>query len=191
MLFRSLATAIRRIEADYQRSADTHLIALPLPAFAAAEIDLYFKDEPTHPTGSSSTGTAFAPLSKAFEAAMPAGRAQGAIFFVACVWRDYVRQFGSIAIDARDFERLTGERGVSDIALWLTPGTPDGEVQRAARELAQQLGIGELVEFASASPSPTGCRPSPLASACSASPRVSARRCWRGARSSACWPTLA
>ena len=51
----------------------------------------------------------------------------------------------------RNFERLTGERGVSDIALWLTPGTPDGEVQRAARELAQQqLGIGgELIEFVS------------------------------------------
>ena len=47
-----LATAIRRIEADYQRSADTHLIALPLPAFAAAGIDLYLKDESTHPTGS-------------------------------------------------------------------------------------------------------------------------------------------
>ena len=29
-----LATAIRRIEADYQRSADTHLIPLPLPALA-------------------------------------------------------------------------------------------------------------------------------------------------------------
>ncbi|MEO5738802.1 MAG: PLP-dependent cysteine synthase family protein [Variovorax sp.] len=47
-----LATAIRRIEADYQRSADTHLIPLPLPVLAAAGIDLYLKDESTHPTGS-------------------------------------------------------------------------------------------------------------------------------------------
>ncbi|MDQ7971672.1 MAG: PLP-dependent cysteine synthase family protein [Rhodocyclaceae bacterium] len=47
-----LPAAIRRIEADYQRSADTHLIPLPLPAFAAAGIDLYLKDESTHPTGS-------------------------------------------------------------------------------------------------------------------------------------------
>ena len=47
-----LPTAIRRIEADYQRSADTHLIPLPLPAFADAGIDLYLKDESTHPTGS-------------------------------------------------------------------------------------------------------------------------------------------
>ncbi len=47
-----LNTAIALIEADYQRSADTHLIALPLPGFAAAGIDLYLKDESTHPTGS-------------------------------------------------------------------------------------------------------------------------------------------
>lgn len=47
-----LGTAILRIEADYQRSADTHLIPLPLPAFASAGIDLYLKDESTHPTGS-------------------------------------------------------------------------------------------------------------------------------------------
>ena len=47
-----LSTAIARIEADFQRSADTHLIALPLPAFEACGIDLYLKDESTHPTGS-------------------------------------------------------------------------------------------------------------------------------------------
>jgi cysteine synthase A len=47
-----LAHAIARIEADYQRSADTHLIALPLPGFSAHGIDLYLKDESTHPTGS-------------------------------------------------------------------------------------------------------------------------------------------
>lgn len=44
--------AIARIEADFQRSADTHLIALPLPALARDGIDLYLKDESTHPTGS-------------------------------------------------------------------------------------------------------------------------------------------
>jgi cysteine synthase len=47
-----LSQAISRIEADYQRSADTHLIALPLPVLAQAGIDLYLKDESTHPTGS-------------------------------------------------------------------------------------------------------------------------------------------
>ncbi|QIL86199.1 PLP-dependent cysteine synthase family protein [Vibrio sp. HDW18] len=43
-------SAIRKIEADYQRSADTHLIKLDLPCVAG--IDIYLKDESTHPTGS-------------------------------------------------------------------------------------------------------------------------------------------
>jgi len=47
-----LHNAVAQIEADYQRSADTHLIALPLPGFASCGIDLYLKDESTHPTGS-------------------------------------------------------------------------------------------------------------------------------------------
>ncbi len=47
-----LHEAINRIEADYQRSADTHLIPLRLPCYAAHGIDLYLKDESTHPTGS-------------------------------------------------------------------------------------------------------------------------------------------
>ena len=47
-----LSTAIAQIEADFQRSADTHLIALPAPGLKARGIDLYLKDESTHPTGS-------------------------------------------------------------------------------------------------------------------------------------------
>lgn len=47
-----LHKAIQRIDADYARSADTHLIALPLPGFSDQGIDLYLKDESTHPTGS-------------------------------------------------------------------------------------------------------------------------------------------
>lgn len=43
-------TAIRKIEADYQRSADTHLIKLDIPILSG--IDIYLKDESTHPTGS-------------------------------------------------------------------------------------------------------------------------------------------
>ncbi|BCV45301.1 PLP-dependent cysteine synthase family protein [Shewanella algae] len=42
--------AIAKIEADFQRSADTHLIKLELPAVAG--VDIYLKDESTHPTGS-------------------------------------------------------------------------------------------------------------------------------------------
>ena len=42
--------AIGKIEADIQRSADTHLIKLELAQFKG--IDIYLKDESTHPTGS-------------------------------------------------------------------------------------------------------------------------------------------
>ncbi len=45
-----LDEAVRRIEADSNRSADTHLIHLPLPRYPG--IDLYLKDESSHPTGS-------------------------------------------------------------------------------------------------------------------------------------------
>lgn len=42
--------AIRRIDADFTRSADTHLLRLDIPGLPGAP--LYFKDESVHPTGS-------------------------------------------------------------------------------------------------------------------------------------------
>ncbi len=45
-----VAEAIRKIESDFQRSADTHLIRLEWPSLPG--IQIYLKDESTHPTGS-------------------------------------------------------------------------------------------------------------------------------------------
>lgn len=45
-----IAEAIRLVQADANRSADTHLHVFPLPAEWG--IDLYLKDESVHPTGS-------------------------------------------------------------------------------------------------------------------------------------------
>jgi cysteine synthase A len=42
--------AVAAVEADAHRSADTHLLTYPLPADWG--VDLYLKDESTHPTGS-------------------------------------------------------------------------------------------------------------------------------------------
>ncbi len=42
--------AVRRIEADFNRSAATHLIRLDLPRYPG--VTLYLKDESSHPTGS-------------------------------------------------------------------------------------------------------------------------------------------
>ena len=47
-----IANAVQTIEADFARSADTHLVKLDLPRLAAAGVDLYLKDESTHPSGS-------------------------------------------------------------------------------------------------------------------------------------------
>ncbi|MFE9428166.1 PLP-dependent cysteine synthase family protein [Kitasatospora sp. NPDC006697] len=47
---RWLKEAVRKVQADNNRSADTHLLRFPLPAEWG--IDLYLKDESTHPTGS-------------------------------------------------------------------------------------------------------------------------------------------
>ncbi|WP_327352186.1 PLP-dependent cysteine synthase family protein [Streptomyces sp. NBC_01304] len=45
-----LREAVRKVQADGNRSADTHLLPVPLPVEWG--IDLYLKDESTHPTGS-------------------------------------------------------------------------------------------------------------------------------------------
>jgi putative ABC transport system permease protein len=90
-------------------------------------------------------GTVFAPLAQAIGTR---GAAQP--FFVAGVWRDYVRQFGAITMDTRDFVRLTGDRGASDVSLWLAPGAVDGEVQAAVRRLAaEEPGLGDALELSS------------------------------------------
>jgi putative ABC transport system permease protein len=106
--------------------------ALPVPA---GQIGIYVS-EPMVELYGAKPGALFAPLSSALGTAGsgPAG------FFVAGVWRDYARQFGAITMDARDFERLTGEREVSDVSLWLAPGASESTVQAAIRELAARRG---------------------------------------------------
>jgi putative ABC transport system permease protein len=72
-----------------------------------------------------------------------AGRAEP--FLVAGVWRDYARQFGAIAIDIADYERLTSDRTRTEAALWLTPGASaprvigelQGQLQTRSAELAE------------------------------------------------------
>ena len=45
-----ISNAVRIIEADFNRSADTHLVPLRLPALPGVHV--YLKDESSHPTGS-------------------------------------------------------------------------------------------------------------------------------------------
>ena len=126
--------------------------ALPVPR---GQIGIYVS-EPMVDLYGAHPGTLLPGLSKAFGPVAPELSARPAIFFVAGVWRDYARQFGSIAISQADFERLTGDDRVNDLALWLAEGTELFPVQQSLRALAEQLapdgqsGAGRLLEFGSA-----------------------------------------
>jgi putative ABC transport system permease protein len=78
---------------------------------------------------------------------LPLGEARVPVF-VRGVWRDYARQFGAIAIDRADYERLTGDKRRNDLALWLEPGARADDVMRALRSLGGDGGA--LLDVASA-----------------------------------------
>ena len=93
-------------------------------------------------------GTPFAPLASAF----PVAGSPAPVFFVAGVWRDYVRQSGAIAMDSADFVRLTGDRRANDLQIWLAPGADAMQVQQGIRALAErEAGSAAGMDFASAS----------------------------------------
>lgn len=77
----------------------------------------------------------------------------GKPFFVAGIWRDYARQFGSMAMDRSDYAQLSSDSRANDIALWLAPGASTASVEQALRALADQqtAGAGPLLEFGSTS----------------------------------------
>ncbi len=66
-------------------------------------------------------------------------------FFVAGIWRDYVRQFGAVAMDSADYQRLTGDTRVSEIALWPAPGADLAALQTDIQALAPTHGPLEWV----------------------------------------------
>ncbi len=64
--------------------------------------------------------------------------------FVAGVWRDYARQFGSVILRRQDYERLTGDRRRTEAALWLRPGVAADDV---IGELKKAVPSGAAVQF--------------------------------------------
>jgi putative ABC transport system permease protein len=71
--------------------------------------------------------------------ALPLPDGRTAPVWVRGVWRDYARQHGAVAIAQADFVRLTGDRRVNDLGLWLTEGTDPAVVQAAIRAAAAQV----------------------------------------------------
>jgi putative ABC transport system permease protein len=82
--------------------------------------------------------------------------AQPAPLFIAGVWRDYARQFGTVALDTADFARWNPDPRVNDLSLWLNEGADVGAVEDQLRVLANQLAdtpdgtAAQLLEFGSA-----------------------------------------
>jgi putative ABC transport system permease protein len=82
--------------------------------------------------------------------AMPLPDGRRVTLFVRGVWRDYARQHGAVTLHAADYQQLTGDTKVNDMALWLAAGTELGAVQSALRAAAVSSGLdGSLLEFAS------------------------------------------
>ncbi|WP_311222743.1 MULTISPECIES: FtsX-like permease family protein [unclassified Acidovorax] len=81
-------------------------------------------------------------LSESFRPLALDGQAQSATFFIAGVWRDYVRQFGAVTMDSADFVRLTGDTRVSDLALWPREGADENDLRQRITALASAAAGG-------------------------------------------------
>lgn len=134
--------AVTLIARDIGNAATTlPLVGKPLPVPPGA-IGIYVSEAMVDLYGAQ-PGRLFTPLSAVFE--------PSADFYVAGVWRDYARQFGAIAMERAEFERLTGETAINDLAVSLAAGANAAEVEQAVRRMADRLeGAGSLIEFASA-----------------------------------------
>ncbi len=81
-------------------------------------------------------------------------------YYVAGVWRDYMRQFGTIAIDQRVYVRITGDAQVNDLAIWPFENANTQAVQASIRAYVSSqfaasatdatVDASKLLEFASA-----------------------------------------
>jgi putative ABC transport system permease protein len=71
-------------------------------------------------------------------------------FYIAGIWRDYARQFGTIVIDSADYQRISGDMRINDLAIWPQAGADISQVQSSVRQvLAGDPIRSRLLEFAS------------------------------------------
>lgn len=126
------------------------LTADPLPT-PAGQIAVYVSQAMVELYGAQ-VGTRFDRLSDALSTTAGTGRqTQQPAFFVAGVWRDYARQFGAVMIDQRDYQGLSGDRRINDLALWLKPGQDAAAVQQSIGQRLQSQSGAPMAEMASSS----------------------------------------
>ena len=149
----AVALVVRSLRNGPQGTPDLPLVGerLPVPPgqigifVSEAMVDLY----------GARAGQGFAPLQRFFTA-QAAPQVAAPAFFVAGIWRDYARQFGTVAMDSADYARLSPDRRVNDLALWLAPEADAAAVQQGLRALANRLAgtpdgqAGDLLEMGSA-----------------------------------------
>ena len=109
--------------------------ALPLPA---GELGVYVSEPAAALHGWA--------LGAVLQLPIPGAAAGTVTVRVLGLWRDYARQFGAVIIDAADYQRLTGDLRLNDLAVWLAPGAAAPEVEAALRRLT---GPGLPLEIAS------------------------------------------
>ncbi|MDD0816884.1 ABC transporter permease [Curvibacter sp. HBC28] len=117
--------------------------ALPVPAgqigvyVSEAVLDLY----PVQ------LGQSWDALATAFQA-QPTSPVAPARFFVAGVWRDYARQFGSVVMGLSDYQTLSGDYLFNDLGLWLDAPEHEAEVVTALNaQAAGQFEISSSAEI--------------------------------------------
>jgi putative ABC transport system permease protein len=76
--------------------------------------------------------------------------AQTPTFYIAGIWRDYAKQFGTLVIDSADYQRISGDMRINDLAIWPQSGADIAPLQTKLREqLASDPIKSRLLEFAS------------------------------------------
>jgi putative ABC transport system permease protein len=150
LLLEPTQPAIALVARDLSEPAESlPLIANVLPV-PTGQVGIYVSEAMVDLYGAK-PGTVFSPLAAAFAQSIDK-KPSTTVFFVAGVWRDYARQFGAIAIDLKDFQRLSGDTRINDLGLWLQPSADASSVEKSARQVAdQRYGAASLIEFASTS----------------------------------------
>jgi putative ABC transport system permease protein len=149
----AVALLVRSLQEGRTGSSGLPLVGEAL-AVPAGTIGIYVSEAMVDLYGAR-LGQNLPPLQAVFASGVPAGEALP-VFFVAGIWRDYARQFGTIAMDSRDYARFSADRRVNDLALWLHADARPEVVEQSLRELADRLAqtpggeAGQLLEFGSA-----------------------------------------
>lgn len=84
------------------------------------------------------------------------------------VWRDYSRQSPALLVERKDWEHASGDTVFTELALWLSPGADENQVQQALRRLEGHEPAGGTTGTApgpGSSAPPTAWEPWEMASA--------------------------